>query len=316
VKFRDKMVGVLMGGRSAGRDASLRSGRRVLRSLLDLGYSAAGIDLTDPRQVLDLRLEAAFVALRGGDGQDGTLQSLLELCEIPYTHSSALTSALCANRLMSKRIFAQVGVPTPRFVACSELEGGHMDLDRVRGRLQFPVRLQLVHAPIPSEGTLVRNERQFLELVPGLKQRRGALFAEEHIVGRDLVVGVLGEEVLPPLERQGGSVALALLEVRLEAAVRRVAHRAAEAVACRGAAQVHLRLDAAGIPWVTEIDTQPELVESSGFVVQAAAAGYRFDELTVRILEGASLKRERRPWLVEAQSLPAGPEARSLDAAG
>src|SRR5262245_22643709 len=127
VNLNEKMIGVLMGGRSAEREESLRSGRRVLRCLLDHGLSAAGIDLTDPRQILDLRLDVAFVALAGGEGEDGTVQNVLELCGIPYTGSGVLTSALCANRSMVKRVLGHSGVPTPRFVQLSPLQGAHMD---------------------------------------------------------------------------------------------------------------------------------------------------------------------------------------------
>jgi D-alanine-D-alanine ligase len=306
VKTRNKRIGVLMGGRAAERNASLRSGRRVLRCLLDYGLSAEGVDLVDPRQLLDLRLDIAFLTLCGGEGEDGTVQTLLELCGIAYTGAGALTSALCSNRVMAKRILGHAGVPTPRFVSLSSLEGAHLDLDRVRGRLPFPVIVRSALADAGVEPRVIGNEAEFLEAVPKLKERGVEILAEEVIRGQPLRVGLIGEDVLPPVDAPAGpsQASVVALDARVESAVRRVARRAFDAVGCFGQGQAELILDEAGIPWVTRIRTLPLLDEGSSYEAQALLAGCRFDELVLRIVEGASLKGPARAWLQKAG--PAG----------
>jgi D-alanine-D-alanine ligase len=303
---RESRIGVLMGGRSAGREASLSAGSRVLRCLLARGLRAEGVDLTDPRRILDLRLDAAFIALAGGEGEDGWVQALLEMCQIPYTGAGVLTSALCSNRIQSKRILGHAGVPTPRFVPLSPLEGAHMDLDQVHSRLEFPLFVRGTHSCVAAGGHLVRDEAQFLDAVTRLKRSGAELLAEEPVAGRRLAVGLLGGEVLPPLESrrspldprsildEAASAEERLFPARLDpvhdAAVRRVAGRALDALGCAALGQVEIQLDDAGIAWVLRVRTLPLCLEGGLLEVQAAAAGYRLDELVLRVLETASLQ--------------------------
>src|SRR3990170_1998854 len=115
LKYKDKKIGVLMGGLSAEREISLRSGNACLKALVSRGYNAVAIDAG---RDLSLRLrdegiEVAFIALHGRYGEDGTVQGLLEIMGIPYTGSGVLASAIAINKIYSKKIWQKEGINTP-----------------------------------------------------------------------------------------------------------------------------------------------------------------------------------------------------------
>ena len=112
-----KKIMVFMGGSSSEREISLRSGRAVLQALLDLGYEAAAFDLMhEPiSKFLDFSPELVFVALHGKNGEDGTIQGMLEILGVPYTGSGVAASAICMDKALTKRILDHAGLPTPAY---------------------------------------------------------------------------------------------------------------------------------------------------------------------------------------------------------
>ncbi len=315
----DKTIGVVMGGRSSEREVSLRSGRRVLEALLSQNLKAVEVDIREPRDLIACDLDVAFLTLHGGEGEDGTVQGLLEALEIPYTGSGILASALCMNKLLSKRVFCQAGVPTARFLELSRLEGIHGDLEDVRAQFGFPVFVKPISQGSSVGVQRIEDEKEFLRKIPALKERYGGLLVEEAIVGRELTIGMLGSEILPPLEirtprlfydykakyhsMETQLIVPAPLAPRVDSAARRVASRAFEAVGCRSLGRVDIMLDSAGIPWVLEVNTLPGLTSTSDLPAQAKAAGYTFDELVLQILSEASLEGASRRFPLPGDSL-------------
>src|SRR4030066_2382622 len=117
VMITDKKIGVLMGGLSSERDISLSTGRLVTASLIKKGYNVAAIDVGRdlPQRLINEKIEVAFIALHGRYGEDGCVQGLLEVMGIPYTGSGVTASALCMDKLLSKKILEYHGIPTPGF---------------------------------------------------------------------------------------------------------------------------------------------------------------------------------------------------------
>ena len=117
-------IGVLMGGRSAEREVSLRTGEAVCRALIEAGYNTVTIDVGSDlvERLKEEGVELAFLALHGRYGEDGTIQGLLEMLDIPYTGPGVLASALAIDKIATKKILLYEGLPTPRFMQVTEKE--------------------------------------------------------------------------------------------------------------------------------------------------------------------------------------------------
>jgi D-alanine-D-alanine ligase len=295
-------VAVVMGGKSAEREVSLRTGAAMAQALRRLGYEALEVDAREDlaRKLLDLRVEAALLALHGRWGEDGTVQGLLEIMEIPYTGSGVLASALAMDKGLSKVVFQAAGVPTPEFQL---LQAG-----------EAPVSLQLAPplvAKPPREGSTIgvaiaREASEIAGAVAVARAHSADVLLERFVAGRELTLSVLDGEPLPLIEVIPASgfydyeakytagrtqyVCPAPVESREALEVVRVGVAAYRALGCSGAARVDLILDSAGRPWILEVNTIPGMTPTSLLPKAAAAAGIDFDELVQRMLAGASLK--------------------------
>lgn len=306
MNLKEKTIGVLMGGLSGEREISFRSGRNCLRALQSRGYRAVSIDaLRDVAQRLDEEgIEVAFLALHGRYGEDGTIQGLLEVMDIPYTGSGVLASALAMNKIAAKKVVGASGVPTPAYVEIPGEESPAAASARVESALGLPVMLK----PVEEGSSLgVSKCKTSAELESGIAKAReefGAVFAEGFVAGTEITVGVL--------ERDGRPQALPILELRpknefydyeakytegmtefvlparLAPAVYAEAERGAvaafTAVGCRGYARVDMMVDAAGVPWFVEVNTLPGMTDTSDLPAQAKAAGLSYEDLVETIL--------------------------------
>jgi D-alanine-D-alanine ligase len=297
---KEKKVGVLMGGRSAERVISLQTGEAVLQALRRRGYRPQAIDVgwEIARDLRRRRIEAAFVALHGRGGEDGTIQGLLEAMGIAYTGSGVLASALAMNKKYSKWIFCERRLPTPPFTVLGEGDAASATWPLPR------LRPPLVVKPA-SEGStlgvsLVRRKR---ELRPALRSafRFGPeVLVEEYVPGRELTVGILGNEPLPVIEvvprggfydyrakYQGGLTEYlvpAPLSLQAVRRVQKLALDAHRALGCRGATRVDLRLSDRGRPCLLEVNTIPGMTMTSLLPKAARETGIEFDDLVERIL--------------------------------
>jgi D-alanine-D-alanine ligase len=310
-------VAVLKGGRSLERQVSLRSGARVEDALERLGHEVEGIDVSHD---LVARLQAgapdaAFVALHGRDGEDGTVQSLLEVLGIPYTGSRVSACMRCSNKIVAKHAMLDAGLPTPDFQPFAEAAfkdlGAADALGAIEERLAFPI----VVKPADQGSALgIRFARSPADVPPAILAAfsySGQVLLERHVRGRELAVAILGDEPLPIVEAVPREEDFYDFESRytigrtsfvcpaeLPAALTREAQELALAVfrllGCRGFARVDLMLsDDTEDLFVLEANVIPGLTETSLVPQAAEAAGIGFDALVGRILElaGAPLAR-------------------------
>jgi D-alanine-D-alanine ligase len=302
-------VAVLKGGRSLERQVSLKSGARVEDALERLGHDVVGIGVGHDlvAQLREVAPDAAFVCLHGRDGEDGTVQELLEIVGVPYTGSGVSACIRCADKVVAKHAMRDAGLPTPDFFSFSETAfkqlGAADTLPAIEDRLGFPVVVK------PAD----QGSALGIRFAPDASAVPAALVAafsysqkvllERAIDGRELAVSILGDEALPIVEAipvgedfydfearyeigRTEFVCPADLDVSAAERVQALALEVHALLGCRGLSRVDFMLDAAGEPSVLEINTVPGMTETSLLPQAADAAGIGFDELVARILEG------------------------------
>lgn len=303
------VVAVLKGGRSLERQVSMQSGARVEAALKRLGHAVVGIDVDHDlvRRLRDAAPDVAFVALHGRDGEDGTVQELLEVLGIPYTGSGVHACVLSSDKVIAKHEMRAVGIPTPDSLSFNETAfkelGAAEALDAVEERLGFP----LVVKPADQGSALgIRFAASAADvpaaLVAAFSYSRKVLI-ERYVDGADLAVSILDSKALPVVEAIpadglrydfaarytiGGThfACPAELPDALTARAQELAVRTYETLGCRGFARVDLMRDIATDElWVLEANAIPGLTDTSLMPQAADAAGIGFDELVGRVLE-------------------------------
>lgn len=304
-------VAVLMGGWSAERPVSLKSGIPCAKALRDAGYRVSEVDVgRDLAQVLaDLKPDVAFNALHGPFGEDGTVQGLLEILGIPYTHSGVLASSLAMRKDRAKVVMQAAGVPVAKGITVSRFEVAKSHV-MARPYVAKPV------ANGSSFGVFIAREndnRLFTELAAPDWPLGEEMLVEEFIPGRELTCAVMGPpgavEALGVIEivskgssfydydakySSGGSIHIlpASLKPNIYQNVQELSVRAYEALGCRGIARADFRYDdATGILACLEVNTQPGMTETSLVPELAAHCGLSFSELVTWIVEDSSLER-------------------------
>ncbi len=296
----EKRIGVLMGGLSSERDISMRTGASVLSALLAEGYEAVGIDSGPDLfgRLVENGVEAAFIALHGGWGEDGSVQGGLEVMGIPYTGSGVLASAIAMDKVMTKKVLEMNSIPTPAYSA-TEAAG---DLPE----MGFPLVVKPRSGGSTLGLTLVRGPGGLEDAIDHALSFGGGVLVEEYMEGREVSVSMLGGRVFPVVEiltdgplydyeakySKGGArfAVPANLTEAIYKEVSSMARRAYGAIGCRGAARVDIIIDNEGRPFVLEVNTSPGLTERSLLPMAALEAGLSYRDLVVKILEGASLE--------------------------
>ena len=304
-----KHVAVLMGGWSAEREVSLRSGKACADALQRCGYRVSRVDVgRDIASVLQtLKPDVAFNVLHGRPGEDGTLQGILEIQGIPYTHSGVMASSVAMEKDVAKVVMQAAGVPVPegRVVTRQEAAKDHV--------LPRPYVLKPV-AEGSSVGVFIVTEQHAhppQELTRSDWSLGDRLLAEKYIPGKELTCAVMGDRALDVIEivaatkfydyeakyAPGGSkhVLPAQISPFVYQEARRLALKAHHALGCRGVTRADFRYDdrSAGAEGLVclEVNTQPGMTETSLVPELAAHAGMSFDELTRWMVEDASLNR-------------------------
>ncbi|HEX2084289.1 MAG TPA: D-alanine--D-alanine ligase [Solirubrobacteraceae bacterium] len=300
-------IAVLKGGRSLERNVSLTSGARVEDALERLGHDVVAIDAGHDlvTRLQDARPDVAFVALHGRDGEDGTVQELLEVLDIPYTGSGVSSCIRCADKVLAKHAFRDAGLPTPDFYAWNEAAfkqlGAADALPAIEDRLDFPI----VVKPARQGSALGIKFAQTAADVPGALVAAfsydAKVLLERFVGGRELAVSILEGEALPVVEAiprdedfydfearyeigRTEFVCPAELGDALTARVQDTALAAYRLLGCEGFARIDAILDGEGVPQLLEINTVPGLTETSLLPQAAEAAGITFDELVARVV--------------------------------
>jgi D-alanine-D-alanine ligase len=312
-QFLKKRIAVLMGGMSSERDISLKTGGAILHALQARGYTAVALD-ADRNSAESLKtngIDAAFIALHGALGEDGTVQGLLELLGIAYTGSGVLASAVSINKVITKKMLAYHGLPTPAFQVVRAQEG---DVERAVTSITLP--LPFVVKP-PEEGStigisIVRDAAHISRAVSLAAQYDREVLIEEFVKGRELTAAVLNGEPLPLVEivakdgfydfeakyhSQGATRYVVAPDIGQEHTlmIQKLARETYAVLGCSGAARVDFLLTPDGRPSILEINTIPGMTETSLLPKAAAHAGIDFESLVERILWTARLhKRSSR----------------------
>ncbi len=305
--FKDKIIGVLMGGLSKEREVSLRSGSAVLDALLLRGYDAVPIDVgSDIAEVLKKKgVEVAFLALHGRFGEDGCIQGLLEIQGIPYTGSSVLASALAMDKHLTKDIARQEGIPTPDslfFDAHCE----NLDSFLAKFCLSFPLIVKPSREGSTIGITKAENARDLKSAILEAAKLDTRVLVEKFVKGREVTVPVLNQEALPVLEVVPKSgfydyaskytagattyICPAPLTEELAQQVQDYSKRIYRRIGCEGAARADFIISEDGTPNFLEINTLPGMTATSLVPKSAAAAGISFEDLVEKILSTARVK--------------------------
>jgi D-alanine-D-alanine ligase len=303
-------IAVLAGGRSPEREVSLRSGHRVMTALRSQGYEAFVLDPAEVPMVETLsaaRVSAAYVALHGKEGEDGTVQRLLELLGIPYTGTGPLACELTFDKVLAKEILSAAGVPTPPWVtveapALRDLGGGPI-LHLVAERVGFPAVVKPSRAGSAMGLTFVDREADLPHAVMSALSFSDAAVIERKIAGVEVAASMLGTpaDVLPLVEitpKSGvydyaarytaGATeyrAPARLTPELTEHARSIAAQTFRTLDLRDVSRADLLVDADGTPWVIDVNVTPGMTDTSLLPMAALAAGISLPDLCTRIVE-------------------------------
>ena len=331
-------ITVFMGGTSAERDVSLASGIRVAEALRSRGHEVLAVDTahgilsaadeqallagkvvkTIPPDVQALvrlnaqlpttlrslpKTDVVFLALHGGQGEDGTLQALLDLTAVPYTGSGHLASALAMDKDLSKHLFRAAGVPTADWLMAGNREPGTGNREfsaEVERTLSLPVVVKPSKQGSTVGLTVVREIEQLWPAIEEARKYDDEVMIEQFVPGRELTVGILGDEALPVGEiipvheiydyecKYTAGMAREIFPADLTAeqtsTIQELALRAFRALKLRGYARIDFRMAPDGVFYCLEANTLPGMTALSLIPQAAAAAGISFPELCERIV--------------------------------
>jgi len=299
-----KKVAVLMGGWGEEKEISLKTGEAVSRALESRGHQVTRV-MAGPgldRALRATELEVAFLALHGRMGEDGRVQGLLEVMELPYTGSGVLASALAMNKPFAKRLFRHHNLPTARgyLVRAEELDR----VDALHGDLGFPVVVKPSCGGSSVGVAKVTEAGALAAAVVDACRFGGEALVERFVRGKEITVGILGDQVLGSCEIAYGAEAFDyrskygggsryFLPPRLSparlSALESLALAAHRALGCRGYSRVDLLAAEAGEDVVLEVNTLPGMTQHSLLPKIARKAGIPFEDLCERLLLMARL---------------------------
>ncbi len=303
-RWLGRKVAVLLGGLSSEREVSLNSGRAVARALRSQGHDVVEIDVGRdlPAQLKASGAEVAVIMLHGTYGEDGCVQGMLEVLDIPYSGSGVAASSLCMDKVRTKRLMEQAGIPVAQDVVLGP--------DEWRDA-QLPFDAPVVVKPAEegsSVGCSIVDEAGDYGAALMEAGRWGRVLVERYHAGPEVTVTVLDGQALPPVEIRPGEgfydftnkyttgkttyVCPAEIGGEVRGRIQALARRACEVLGVNGVARVDFMLGGGDDPVVLEVNTIPGMTELSLVPMAAREAGLSFEDLSERILDGASLHCE------------------------
>ncbi len=299
-------VAVVYGGNSAERPVSLNSGRAVHAALVAAGVDAFLLDLYGPdgnlnpvQQLQTAECDRVFLILHGRGGEDGTIQGMLEMMQIPYTGSGVAASALGMDKLRSKQLFVGAGLPTPPFKVLREQE----DLSACIAELGFPLMIKPAHEGSSIGMHKVSNAEQLSEAWQDACRYDQCVIAEQWVTGAEYTVAVLNDKALPAIKLETPHDFYDYnakyeaddtryhfdhgLSVEQEQRLLTLAEQAFSAVGCLDWGRVDIMQDRQGQFYLLEVNTTPGMTDHSLVPMAARQAGISFEQLVVEILREA-----------------------------
>lgn len=294
-------VAVLMGGDSAEREISLLSGQAVLESLLRQGVSAQSFDPAG-RPVFELQTQGfarAFIALHGRGGEDGSMQGALDVLGIPYTGSGVMASALAMDKWRTKLVWLAAGLPTPRFRMIRE----DSSWEAVAIDLGLPIFVKPAREGSSVGVTKVTDAHELAAAFAAAAEHDELVIAEEFVAGEELTCAFVGDLALPLVKivAPDGNYDYrnkyftdavqyfcpSGVDAASEREIQRLVMRSARLLGCRGWGRADLIRCSDGRVSLLEMNTSPGMTSHSLVPMAARAAGIDFDDLVLRILDGA-----------------------------
>ena len=291
-------VAVLMGGRSAEREISLKSGHAIHGALLQRGVDAHAVDARENVwQRLGQDFDRVFLALHGRGGEDGVIQGALETLGLPYTGSGVLGSALGMDKVRCKWLWQALGLPVPEFIVLDD----EISSDELITRLGLPLMIKPSREGSSLGISKVTEVTQLPVALTAARDLDDSVIAERFIHGKEYTCAILGKEALPLIRIETPRVFYDYhakyfandtrylcpcgLDPAKEAELQGMSLHAFESLDCRGWGRVDFMLDDEGRPWLIEVNTVPGMTDHSLVPMAARQAGISFDELVWRILE-------------------------------
>ncbi|UCH41589.1 MAG: D-alanine--D-alanine ligase [Gammaproteobacteria bacterium] len=291
-------VAVLMGGDSAEREVSLKSGNAVYQALLEAGVDAVAVDLQAHafHQLVELEVDRVFNVLHGRGGEDGTIRAVLEFLGIPSTGSSVGALALTMDKVLTKKVIRCSGIPTPDFV---ELDS-EADCERLLAGFELPVFVKPV---LEGSSIGMTPVHEAADLLPAwTKARRyGAVFAEKFIEGSEYTASFIGDDILPLIKLETPrefydyeakyladdtiyTCPSGLADDKV-AEINELVRQTIRVTRVSDWGRVDLMLDAEQQPWIIEVNTVPGMTDHSLVPMAGRAAGLEMPDLVLKILE-------------------------------
>ncbi len=286
-------VVVLMGGRSAEREISIKSGQAVLKALQELGYEAIALDLTEDlcEKLREIEPDRVFIALHGPYGEDGRLQGFLDILGIPYVGSGVLGSSIAMDKDITKKVLAFHGIRVPKWV-CVRDEKEELNWD------SYPAVVKPADQGSSIGLFVVRNQKETKEAITKCFEFSKKVMVEEYIEGKDITVGILKERALPPIEiipkkgvydyeskyTKGMTEYTFLEDERLTKELQEIALLAHRSLELKDFSRVDFRVDENGIYYLLEVNTIPGMTELSLFPMACKKIGLEFKNLINMLL--------------------------------
>ncbi|REG81647.1 D-alanine--D-alanine ligase [Marinomonas pollencensis] len=297
------VIAVIYGGRSAEREVSLQSGPLVIEGLRASGYQVVAIDLygdagLDPvKQLQSVDFDLAFIALHGGEGEDGRIQALLEMMGKPYTGSSPLACGFAMDKVLTKRFWKGIGIATPAYLSFA----GQADADEIEQVMSYPLIIK------PSrEGSTIginkaNNRAELLSALSNALEFDSDILVEEFVDGPEYTVTIIDDVVYPAIGLKASdghelydydAKYLAedtqyLLPCGLneddESELQALALQAYQSLGCRGWGRVDVMRDQQGVFWVLEVNTSPGMTSHSLVPMAANYVGLGYNALVEKI---------------------------------
>jgi D-alanine-D-alanine ligase len=300
-----KKIAVLMGGPGSERDVSLATARGVSKALRSLGAEVFEVDVRDENFVMPEDVELAFITIHGTFGEDGQIQKILEQRGVPYTGDGVEASEAAFDKIRSKEKFREHGVTTPHW---------QVIMSGQRPTIPIPIVVKPPRQGSTVGVVIVRNEREIDSAMADAAKYDGELLIETFVPGRELTIGILGDQALPILEiipkggfydftnkypflnPQAGGGAEHVCPAKIDPAktkeIQELALLAHRALGLKVYSRVDVLLPENGEPTVLEANTIPGMTEASLLPEAAAAAGISYPELCARIIELSRARTE------------------------
>ncbi len=298
-------IGVLFGGHSAEREVSLESGQAVLAALDSLGANAIAIEIVADKsiniaqQIMDANIDVAFIALHGGIGEDGRLQALLNIMQIPYTGSDTQSSALAMNKQLSKQLWQGIGLPTSHF----SMLNAESDFQQVIESLGGKVIVKPAHEGSSIGMALANSAQELKAAYENAVKFDAAVIAEKILPGAEYTVAILNGQALPAIKLETDHsfydydakyidndtryLCPCGLSVEREQELQSLALKTFNSLQCEGWGRVDIMVDEHDQFQILEVNTVPGMTSHSLVPMAAKAAGHSFENLVAEILKTA-----------------------------